>query len=115
METTKITIDGYLVGPIWWPIGAECWKDLAFDATNHESRCVNGDGSPAKLTLREMVLAASQDGDFRGCDIAHGFVTIERSGPLNTSRKRSFPLTMFPSVADCIKADWDGPYCYGAA
>jgi len=32
MPITNIALRGYIVGPIWWPAGAECFKDLHYDA-----------------------------------------------------------------------------------
>jgi len=107
METISIKISGYLVGDSWLP-QIECWKPLSYDITREDARC---DG-PAGL--RWHVCAATNDGDFQGADIADGFVTITREGArdgIKVKRSRDFPLTMFPSVSDMVRADWDGPCC----
>lgn len=98
----QVEIRGYLVGTIWWPVGAECWKTVRHDVTDYDARCTE------PCTLREHVLALTRDGDFQGAEIADGelIVTIRKPG---RTRTRSFPLTMFPSIADMRRDDWDGP------
>lgn len=103
MTTTQITISGYVVGPIWWPAGAECFKEFRHDATAYDARCTR------PSTLREHCCRITSDGDFQGCDIADGVLTITRHR--NGRRvSRDFPLEMFPSISDMLKTDWDGPY-----
>jgi hypothetical protein len=105
----QITLTGYLVGKIWMP-ARECWKHLSYDLTREDARFTE----PG--TLRDHVLAATRDGDFQSCSIAEGYLhvqitKIQQTGTaLKTYRRtRSFPLTMFPSVKDCINTEWDGP------
>jgi hypothetical protein len=109
-HTVSIEIRGTLVGTIWWPVGAECWKDARHDVTGHAARCINGDAAKGKPSLRQHVDAMVNDGDFQGAEIADGelIITIRKPG---RSRSRSFPLTMFPSIADMRRDDWEGPYC----
>src|SRR5690606_18713043 len=40
----SITIEGFLVGPIWQP-SIECYKSLNFDVDSHRKRCTSSDGS----------------------------------------------------------------------
>ena len=91
-------IRGYLVGPIWWPVGAECWKDLDFTCDDES-------------TLRDNVVRAHCfDGDFSSCDIAQGELVgtyRKQVGGKTVTVQRSFPLTMFPSVKDCLHSDPD--------
>lgn len=101
-HTESIRITGYLVGNIWMP-NIECWKHLDFDATDYEARC------SAPLTLREMTLAATRDGDFQGCDIADGTLIVIRRAENGFTHRRSFALDRFPSIADMTRTDWDGP------
>lgn len=102
MRASSVIIRGTLVGGIWWPIGAECYKPLRYDATAEQRRTVG------KMTLRDHVLSATNDGDFQSCRIADGTVEVTvRRGP--RTRSRIFPLDMFPSVSDCVLLDWDGP------
>ena len=103
-QTEEIRISGTLVGPIWWPAGAECWRDVSWDATDYECRC----GEP--LTLREHVdaLLTNEGGDFQHCAIADGVLTIVRRRG-STRRVRTFPLDRFPSIADMRRDEWDGP------
>lgn len=100
MPITSIELRGYVVGPIWWPAGAECFKDLRYNATDQNARW----SEPG--TLRDHVLAATRDGDFQNCTIAHGELVIERR---QGSRRviRSFPLSKFPSIADCLHPEGD--------
>ena len=99
---SEITISGYVVGPIWWPTGAECYKPFTYHLTREDERFTE----PG--TLRDHVLAITRDGDFQHCEIADGFleITIRKPG---RSRSRVFELDIFPSIADCLKDDWCGP------
>lgn len=113
-ETTKITISGYVVGPIWWPAGAECYVGpVTFDGTDYEARCVDSSrpGEPVHLTLREHVLAMLREhgGDFQHCELADGMLTIERRRSGAFRHVRTFELSMFPSIADLRNDDWAGP------
>ena len=99
---TEIRITGYVVGPIWWPVGEECYKAFTYNVTNEKKRW----SEPG--TLREHVLAITNDGDFQGCEIADGTLEVTIYKP-NRSRSRTFDLTLFPSIADCVKTDWCGP------
>lgn len=104
MTTTRITITGYIVGAIWWPSGAECWKDLNYDATDQQAR------TDGKMTLRDHLIRATMDGDFQSCTVAAGTLTIEtisRKGSSMVKRSRSWPLDKFPSIADCLHDDPD--------
>lgn len=100
MPLSSITIRGFIVGPIWWPMGAECYKPLRYSITSEEKRW----SEPG--TLREHVLAALRDGDFQSATIAHGEIVVEM---IRERRRvlRSFPLSHFPSVADCLHPDGD--------
>lgn len=109
--TTHVKIRGFLVGAIWWPVGAECWKDLDYDLTREDARIVDGSTGKVGADLRYHILRACNDGDFQSAVIAHGEVEIERR---RGSRRtvRTFPLSMFPSVADCVHDDPDWcPQC----
>ena len=97
----SISLSGYLVGPIWWP-SEECYKRFDYNLTDEESRW----SEPG--TLRDHVLAITNDGDFQHCEIADGILEIT-TYKTNRRRSRIFDLSMFPSIADCIKSDWCGP------
>lgn len=98
---TDIRLRGFIVGPIWMP-AVECYKPLDYSISD-ERRRWSGPG-----TLRAHVLAATNDGDFQSATLAHGELVIERRAG-NRRVIRSFPLSHFPSVADCLHPagdDW---------
>lgn len=106
MPISRIEIRGFVVGPIWWPAGGECFKPLAYDLKDHDARF----SEPG--TLRDHVLRATNNGDFQSCTVAQGELVIERRVG-NRRVIRSWPLSRFPSVADCLHpegADWCPPY-----
>jgi hypothetical protein len=110
MRQVSFELVGFVVGSIWWPAGAECFKPLSYDISREDGRF------SAPADLRTHVLAATNDGDFQSCSIADGrlIATIERqSGTSRVTRTREFPLSMFPSVADCLHPDADWLPDYG--
>jgi hypothetical protein len=96
---TNISLRGFIVGPIWWPAGAECYKPLDYSITR-ESALIDGG------TLRDHVLRATNDGDFQSATLACAELVIERRAG-NRRVIRSFQLSHFPSVADCLHPDGD--------
>lgn len=96
MPVTSIELRGFIVGPIWWPADAECYKPLHYSVFDFTERG----------TLRDHVLRATQDGDFQNATIAHGELVLERR---TAGRRviRSWPLSKFSSVADCLHPDGD--------
>jgi hypothetical protein len=102
----NISIRGFVVGPVWWPAGVECFKPLDYDLTREDARFLE----PG--TLRDHILAATNDGDFQHCTIAQGELIIETTRRDKASaivkRIRSWPLDRFPSIADCLHPgpDW---------
>lgn len=98
LQTSSIRITGYIVGKIWWPVGQECFKPIDYDVTRHSFS--------DKPELRDHILKITCDGDFQGASIARGEVTIEmRNGRRKVTR--SFPLSKFPSIADCLHPSGD--------
>jgi hypothetical protein len=103
--TESIKLRGYIVGNIWWPSGAECWKPLNVDLHREKAR-VTGDGD----MFRYLVGRACADGDFQSATIAQGDITITMSESRNGKRHRvskTYPLDKFPSVADYVHPDPD--------
>jgi hypothetical protein len=92
--TITARIQGYVVGPIWWPAGAECFKEFNYDVTREEGRS------------REHCLAITRDGDFQSCSIAQGELVVTRHSDGHRVT-RSWPLRKFPSVADMLHEDPD--------
>ena len=96
-----VTLTGYIVGSIWWPAGAECFKEFSHSVT---------DGSPRMGTrrLRDHVLAVISDGDFQSASIACGEVTIRNVTTVNgrtMTRAKTVPLSKFGTLADCLHPD----------
>jgi hypothetical protein len=108
MTHLEISIHGYLVGQIWMPV-TECYKPLSYNITNESKRITGG-----KVTLRDHVLRATNDGDFQFAAIADGFLRAtyrKQLGSRMVTVERDFDLSMFPSISDCVKTDWQGPSC----
>lgn len=104
MPHVQLKISGYLVGQIWMP-ATECWKELSYDVTQESKRIVGG-----KVTLRDHVLRATNDGDFQDCVIACGELIATRRSNKNgrtVTVERRFPLDLFPGIADMLHDDPD--------
>lgn len=99
--TFQHTLHGYLVGPIWWPVGEECSKPLAPMAID------------AATTLRDALSDATNDGDFQHCCIGDGYIetvaTIHKPDGRTYRRTRMTALEDCKSVADMVASDWAGP------
>jgi hypothetical protein len=101
MQIESVTISGYLVGQIWMP-AAECYKPFTYDVQREQARTIG------KMTLRDHALRATNDGDFQGCDIAEGVLSVTiRNG--RYKRTRHFSLEQFASIEDMRRDNWDGP------
>ncbi len=104
----SLSITGYLVGNIWMP-NAECFKDLNYNVTREQAR------TTGKMTLRDHVLRATADGDFRSCAIAQGELIVTkylRRNDRTICETRAIPLSRFPSISDCLHDDpeWTPDY-----
>lgn len=100
-------IRGYLVGNIWMP-NAECYKPIDYDLDDQDARWSE------RGTLRDHVLRATNDGDFQSCTIADGYLELTTRRATKTgmvTRIKRIELFAFPSISDCVKADWEGPHC----
>lgn len=114
----NITIEGFLVGPIWQ--GIEGYQTLNYSVTAQQAR------RRARLSLREHVLLALtlHGQDFISCAIGAGTLhidvtTINASGfgatrRRNTERRtvsKMWELDHFPSISDLLHpdADWLPP------
>lgn len=100
---TRISLEGALCGKIWWPVGQLFGKHLSHSFAA-DVRAWGGQG-----TLRDHVLRATNDGDFQGAELtADTFLVIQRisrKGATVKTRTRHFPVSMFPSIADCVNTD----------
>src|SRR5256885_14762759 len=105
--TTRVHVSGYLVGSLWWPSGAEAWKDFSVDLTAMEKRF----GEPTDLRTLMLHAVMAEDGDFQGgASIAQGELIAERTSygdGRRTTVERRWPLSSFPSVADLCHPDPD--------
>jgi hypothetical protein len=108
IQITDISISGYLVGGMWWPAGVTGYKRVAYSVTREDGRF----SEPGTLRDHVLHLLMEQGGDFQGAELAHAeiIVTAEKiSDSRHTIKRRYFPITMFPSISDCVNADWEGP------
>src|ERR1700728_658175 len=87
----SVQIRGYVVGALWWPTGAEAWKDLNYDLTRESGRFMTRPG------LRDHLVNIISDGDFQGgATIAQGSVIVRIFNPRrNRTVTREFPLSRF--------------------
>lgn len=109
MQILSINVTGYLVGNMWWP-SSEAWKELSVDVLRARDRFTE------RPDFRRIIVDACNDGDFQSASIAHGEVTvtlIERQGLKSHRVSRSWPLSQFPSIADCLHDDPDWYPDYG--
>ena len=102
MQKMTARIHGQIQGPIWMPA---CVCTKSFNVSEDDFRYSDG----SRPTLRDMVLRATNDGDFQSADISFGWLTVESVIPRSdghgqVSRKRSFDLRspLFASIADCV-------------
>lgn len=103
------TLRGYLVGPIWWPAGLECWKDLSVDLDSERYRFSKQAERP---DLEDMIshIIMREGGDFQSCTIAAAVIILsstKRVGRDVVKRTRCIPLDKFPSVKDWLHPDPD--------
>lgn len=105
---TRIYVSGYLVGSLWWPMGAEAWKDFSANLSDLEARF----GEPTDLRTLLLHAVMAEEGDFCGsASIAQGELIAERTTRTDDGRRttveRRWPLARFPSVADLCHPDAD--------
>ena len=106
--TAKIT--GQIQGRIWMPA---CVCTKTFTVSEDDFRYSDG----SRPTLRDMVLRATNDGDFQSANVSWGHLTVEtivtrKDGRGTLTRKRHFDLRspLFPSIADSIVPEDDIEY-----
>jgi len=105
MTATKTTVQivGTLAGSYWWPIGETWHKDLS-ETREYRPREQTQTYRTTTGSLRDLVVDLVCDGDSSSsCRFSADTVVIVTRfrGPRRISR--TFPITMFPSVADCIE------------
>ena len=103
MKTSNVYLRGTVYGPIWMP-AVECWKPVTVSAQY-------ADGS--RLTLRDMALRATADGDFQSASLTTDsevvFEQTIKKGNRTLRRVKWYPVSHFPSIADCVgeKFSWE--------
>ena len=90
MLQTHATIHGQIQGTTWMP-AYTCTKD--FTVSEDDFRYSDG----SRPTLRDMVLRATNDGDFQSANVSWGHLTVEtivtrKDGRGTLTRKRHFDL-----------------------
>ena len=110
---TIARIHGQIQGPIWMPT---CVCTKFFNVS--ENDFLYSDGS--RPTLRDMVLKATNDGDFQSADVSFGWLTVEaivtrKDGKGQVTRKRHWDLRspLFASIADSIVPEDEIEYSDG--
>ena len=95
-------IHGQIQGRIWMPA---CVCTKSFRVSEDDFRYSDG----SRPTLRDMILRATNDGDFQSAAVSYGWLTVETILPRKDSRgqitrKRSWNLRspLFSSLADLI-------------
>jgi hypothetical protein len=108
MTGRTVTLDGALVGPIWWPSGVEAELPLSVDLTREAARIVNANGSGLVDAVMTAVVGA---GDFVSARLSRdSIVLIEHRRPTPhgwVARSRIVNVTDLPSLADFVVADAD--------
>ena len=96
---TEVSLTGTVVGAIWMPC-AECTKDVRLSENDFRY------SDNSRPTLRDFALLATNDGDFRGCnltaDSAFVFKRTRKTATGTVTRKRTIPVTAFRSLSDCV-------------
>jgi hypothetical protein len=99
MRNFSTVLAGQIQGRIWMP-ACTCTKDFSLGRTD-----INwADGH--RSTLRELADRATNDGDFRSAELSPDcYVTVKmvkQVGSTTITRRKHFPVTMFPSIADMV-------------
>jgi hypothetical protein len=94
-----IRLSGAITGALWWPVGVAAGVDISIDVTREAARFTEAP------TLRELVLhiIGERGGDFGGDVRLTEDTTLTVTSRSNgRSRSRDWPITAFPSIADCV-------------
>jgi len=113
---------GAVCGPIWWPVGAKCGRDIRADLHRRRDRFAD----PAGLTLRELLLSVmlDEDRDFQHARFTgdSAIVAVFWDTARNRRVVRFRELTTLPESADiadlldsdAMSGDFDGSADYDA-
>lgn len=63
---TDISIKGYLIGAIWWPVGEECYKPISYSVTREDGRF----SEPGTLRDHVLHMLMEHGGDFQNARVA---------------------------------------------
>jgi len=94
---TTYRVNGTLLGPIWWPIGAPATKSFEYVTAER----------PATMRALADAVMSREDGDFSGPArmMADTVLTIIRWGATG-HHGRSWAVDSLPSMAEYITAEW---------
>jgi len=94
MEKTRIdrTLYARIAGDIWMP-QTLCWKDVKLTDFRYS------DGS--QPSLRDMVLQATNNGDFQSCGLVDAYVLIRHYRRDRVVEKRLFLSPESLTISDC--------------
>lgn len=100
VPSIKAEIRGWIQGKIWMP-PVTCTKH--FHISEVDFRYADG----KKPTLRDMVLKATNDGDFQSAELSEGELILTMVLPRadkkgSITKTKTFNLRWFPSVSDCV-------------
>lgn len=109
MAHNRVTIWGVIAGFMWMP-PCPAWKYIKESSDQYPHNALVSEGKSVPSDLRDMALRMTNDGDFQSC----GFLADETSVIVERIKKtatglvkrcREFPITFFPSIADCLVTD----------
>lgn len=104
-QTTSIRLTGALCGPIWWPVGAMCGKDIDIDLERERARM------GGKASFRDLLLHVQMEhgGDFQGASFTAGTVIEVTRAEWSEGRRRShtriLDVATLPGCDDLTDAD----------
>lgn len=102
---TTVTVYGTLHGAFWWPIG-EPWEKHVRETRVHRPAADSYTYRSETPDLRSLILEITNDGDSsEGCRLSADSVIVVSRRRGAREHKRTFPVTMFPSIVDCVVAE----------
>jgi hypothetical protein len=98
----SVGIVGTLRGAFWWPIG-EPWEKEVTETRLHQRGERFQTYRSTTADLRDLACDVTNDGDSSGpTTLSPDSIVVVTKMDGSRTRQRVFPVTMFPSIADCI-------------